>query len=160
MNLHYTAIYDSPIAPLFLSVTGDGRIDWCDSVPPPQEWEAIPDYEACSRPMRELQEYFLGKRREFSVMPVIEGDSFSAQALQSMTQIPYGQTCTYGELAEVAGNPHAARAAGNAAAHNHILIFIPCHRIVPSGGGIGRYRLGFDAKQYLLSREGSLETTG
>ena len=71
--------------------------------------------------------------------------------------MPYGQVVTYGELAEMAGSPRAARAAGSACATNPLGILIPCHRVVPASGGVGSfgsYAGGREMKRWLLELEG------
>jgi len=165
----YSAIYDSPIGPLFIAVDTAGSVCWCDAVPPPDYWLCRPDWEACGKLIGELQEYFLGNRKQFTLPLNLPGSGFTRGVYQAMTEIPYGSVISYRKLAEAAGSDNAARAAGNAAAENHLLIVIPCHRVVPSrffasfsAGGPdsanrenpGRYRAGgSDAKRYLLRLE-------
>ena len=74
-----------------------------------------------------------------------------------MSGVPYGETVTYGGLAELAGFPKAARAAGTACSTNPLAMFIPCHRVVPASGGIGRYGGGESMKRALLELEGVVE---
>ncbi len=177
-NTIYSAIYDSPIGPLFLAVDTAGSVCWCDAVPPPENWLCRPDWEACGKLIGELQEYFLGSRKQFTLPRNLPGTGFTRDVYQAMTEIPYGSVISYTKLAEAAGSGKAARAAGNAAAENHLLIVIPCHRVVPSrfyasyaayaadaadaADGTdsayrenpGRYRAGGgDAKRYLLRLE-------
>jgi methylated-DNA-[protein]-cysteine S-methyltransferase len=82
-------------------------------------------------------------------------DGFHRDCLLALVDVPYGQTVTYGELAEHAGRPRAARAAGTACASNPLPIVIPCHRVLPASGGVGNY--GFHGPRYkerLLALEG------
>jgi methylated-DNA-[protein]-cysteine S-methyltransferase len=107
---------------------------------------------------RELEDYFEGRRQKFDV-PVdwsLTPPGFRNRALHAVARIPYGKTKTYGEIAKQAGNPRAFRAAGSACGYNPIPLVVPCHRVVPSSGGIGQYGGGPEMKQALLDREGAL----
>lgn len=87
--------------------------------------------------------------------------SFQQQVLRAAVSIPYGQTWTYGELAEEVGAPRAARAVGTALSRNPVPLLIPCHRVVRSGGDIGQYGMGGrPIKKRLLRREGALDARG
>lgn len=118
--------------------------------------------EILDQAVQQFSEYFAGERKEIEVPidPDVEkmlaGDSFRARALTALREIPYGEVVSYGELAERAGSPRAARAAGTACATNPLAIIVPCHRVVPAGGGIGSYGGGEDMKRELLALEGSL----
>ena len=79
---------------------------------------------------------------------------FHQEVLRATARIPRGEVRTYGELAEVVGRPRAARAVGTAMARNPIPLLIPCHRVVPSSGGVGNYGFGGDLKAKLLANEG------
>ena len=112
------------------------------------------------RAAAQLDEYFAGKRRHFSVpvaMPGINPESFTARARTHLLDIPFGDTWTYGDLAAACGSPGAARAAGSACAMNPVPIIVPCHRIVPASGGIGNYSGGQGdgrkIKRWLLEHE-------
>jgi O-6-methylguanine DNA methyltransferase len=102
---------------------------------------------------RELEEYFEGKRKAFSVAYVVEGSAFFERLWKAALAVPYGKTATYAELASAAGNPKAARAAGGAMAANPLPILIPCHRIVYSHGKRQQYQGGEAMKEYLLEIE-------
>ena len=107
---------------------------------------------------RELEDYFEGRRHEFDV-PVdwsLTSPGFRSRALHAVARIPYGNVKTYAEIAKSAGNPRAFRAAGTACGHNPIPLIVPCHRVVPSSGGIGNYGGGPEMKRALLDFEGAL----
>lgn len=106
------------------------------------------------RARRQLDEYFEGRRRSFDV----ELDwrltaGFRREVLRATALIPYGQTASYKEVATRAGNPAAVRAAGTALATNPLPIVVPCHRVLRSGGALGAYRGGVEAKARLLGLE-------
>jgi methylated-DNA-[protein]-cysteine S-methyltransferase len=106
---------------------------------------------------RELDEYFQGRRRDFD-QPVdwrlVHGGFFEA-ILRATAEIDYGQTVSYREIAERAGNAKAVRAAGNGLGSNPVPIVVPCHRVVATGGGLGGYTGGVERKQTLLALEGA-----
>lgn len=101
----------------------------------------------------QLNEYFSGRRMEFDLPLFYESTPFREAVLDAMQEIPYGETVTYAQLAEAVGSPRASRAVGSACATNPIPIIIPCHRVVPSTGGIGSYAYGTMTKRKLLELE-------
>ena len=108
---------------------------------------------------RQLDAWFAGKRHAFDVDLDLEGiDGFRRLALETLArEVGWGETVTYGELADLAGRPRAARAAGSAMRDNPLPFVIPCHRVVAAGGRIGGYGGGRNAvalKRKLLEREG------
>jgi methylated-DNA-[protein]-cysteine S-methyltransferase len=106
---------------------------------------------------RELEAYFGGKLQQFDLpidWSVTRG--FTRGVLEATAAVPFGRVATYGEVAASAGSPRAARAAGNALHINPIPIVVPCHRIVPASGGIGKYGGGEDRKKFLLELEGAV----
>lgn len=105
--------------------------------------------------VRELREYFAGKRRSFEVALHLEGTEFQERAWAAMLKIPYGATISYATQARMIGNPRATRAVGTANGANPIPIIVPCHRVIASDGSLGGYALGLAMKQRLLALEGS-----
>lgn len=103
----------------------------------------------------QLNGYFSGKRREFDLPLSYGGSEFRVSVLDALREIPYGEIRTYAEIAEAVGSPKAYRAVGTACAENPIPIIIPCHRVVPSSGGIGNYTGGSSMKRRLLDFEGA-----
>ena len=106
---------------------------------------------------RELDAYFRGMRHDFDLpidWSLVHG--FTRGVLQATARVPFGSVATYGEVAASAGSPRAYRAAGNALHINPIPIVVPCHRVVPASGGIGKYGGGEERKEYLLDLEGAL----
>ncbi|MGN1272803.1 MAG: methylated-DNA--[protein]-cysteine S-methyltransferase [Lactobacillus sp.] len=103
----------------------------------------------------ELEEYFAGKRKEFDLPLRAEGTDFQKKVWEQLRKIPYGETRTYGEVAQMMGNPKASRAIGMANHNNPILILTPCHRVIGSDGSLTGYAAGIEAKKYLLDFESS-----
>jgi methylated-DNA-[protein]-cysteine S-methyltransferase len=103
---------------------------------------------------RELEEYFAGRRRVFGLtLDLSLSKGFRQLVQRHLPEIGYGQTRTYGQVAELAGNPRAVRAVGTACATNPLPVVVPCHRVVRSDGAIGGYIGGPDAKAALLRLE-------
>jgi methylated-DNA-[protein]-cysteine S-methyltransferase len=105
---------------------------------------------------RELDEYFGHDRRSFGIpldWRLVTG--FRREVLRATEQIPYGRTASYRDVATTAGSPNAVRAAGSALATNPLPIVVPCHRVLRTGGGLGQYRGGPEAKAQLLTLEGA-----
>ena len=106
---------------------------------------------------RQLEDYFAGRRRDFSVAVDWSGTGgFYRKALEAAARIPYGRTSSYSDVAAVAGSPRAARAVGTAMATNPVALVIPCHRVVRADGGRGPYGGGPAAKELLLDLEASV----
>lgn len=107
---------------------------------------------------RELDEYFAGRRRAFTIradLTYADAGRFPRRVLDALTrEVPWGETVTYGELADMAGAPRAARAVGNVMAHNPVPIVIPCHRVVAASGIGGYGAAGVATKRALLAIEG------
>ena len=110
---------------------------------------------------RQLDDYFAHRRTPFD-LPVDWSLSagFRRSVLQVLVDVPYGQVVTYRDLAERTGRPAASRAVGGAMASNPVLIIVPCHRVLQTGGGLGGYSGagGLDTKRTLLVLEGALLT--
>jgi methylated-DNA-[protein]-cysteine S-methyltransferase len=106
---------------------------------------------------RELDAYFEGRLHDFEAP--VDGRlsrGFRNRALHAVARIPYGETRNYGEIARAAGNPRAFRATGSACGSNPVPLIVPCHRVVPSTGGVGNYGGGPEMKRALLEFEGAL----
>lgn len=102
---------------------------------------------------RQLEEYFAGSRTEFDLPLAAEGTSFQQTVWAALSEIPYGETWSYGELAEHIGRPGAARAVGLANGRNPISVVVPCHRVVGSTGSLTGYGGGIERKRTLLDLE-------
>jgi AraC family transcriptional regulator of adaptative response/methylated-DNA-[protein]-cysteine methyltransferase len=106
----------------------------------------------------QLDEYFAGRRREFSVPMHAPGTAFQMRVWDALRRIPCGTTTSYGRLAEAIGQPNAVRAVARANGDNRIAILIPCHRVIGSHGELVGYGGGLWRKQKLLELEGKTET--
>ncbi|MGW5721697.1 methylated-DNA--[protein]-cysteine S-methyltransferase [Amycolatopsis sp. NPDC003865] len=101
----------------------------------------------------QLAEYFAGRRREFDLPLAFRGTPFQRSVWAALLDIPYGETASYGELAQLLGKPAAARAVGLANGKNPISIIVPCHRVIGSTGSLTGYGGGLERKRYLLDFE-------
>lgn len=102
----------------------------------------------------QLQEYFAGKRREFDLPLAPQGTEFQLKVWKSLSDIPYGETRTYAQIAQAVGNPKGFRAVGLANNKNPLPIVVPCHRVIGTGGRLVGYAAGIKVKRYLLELEG------
>jgi methylated-DNA-[protein]-cysteine S-methyltransferase len=102
----------------------------------------------------ELKSYFRGEPVIFTTALDVKGTEFQKKVWRVLMKIPYGNVRSYKWVAERAGNPAAARAAGSAVGANRVPIIIPCHRVIESSGGLGGYACGLDVKRALLRVEG------
>ena len=143
--------YETPLGPIFLVAENEKLI-----------YAAFDDYlfntviketPLLKLANRQLQEYFLGERKEFTIPLSFSGTPFQESVWHGLLSIPYGKTLSYQELAELIKHPRAARAVGNANHKNPISIFVPCHRVIRTGGALGGYGGGLDRKAYLLNLE-------
>jgi len=104
--------------------------------------------------LRQLAQYFAGTRRDFELPLAPRGTPFQERVWQALTEIPYGATWSYGQLAKRIGNPKASRAVGLANGSNPISILVPCHRVIGADGSLTGYGGGIERKQWLLAHEG------
>ncbi|UVI37723.1 methylated-DNA--[protein]-cysteine S-methyltransferase [Brevibacterium spongiae] len=111
------------------------------------------DLEIFSRTATQLGEYFAGERTEFNVPLAAQGTEFQRAVWRALTEIPYGRTAGYGELAANLGRPNAARAVGAANGKNPISIIVPCHRVIGADGSMTGYAWGEANKRHLLTLE-------
>jgi methylated-DNA-[protein]-cysteine S-methyltransferase len=150
-------VLETPIGPLLLA----GERDAIQHIRFPQKGKAAkpdPDWqEGSSAPVREavkqLREYFAGRRTEFDLPLSPEGTAFQRTVWKHLQEIPYGETISYGELARRVGNPKASRAVGAANGKNPIPIVIPCHRVIGANGKLTGFGGGLPVKEALLLLE-------
>jgi methylated-DNA-[protein]-cysteine S-methyltransferase len=153
---HLFTTIDSPIGELLL--VGDGhalhRLHM-QSCPRPAtidpRWQRADA--AFADPRRQLSEYFDRARHTFDLRLAPVGNSFELRVWKELCDIPYGETRSYGRIAKVLGQPHAARAVGLANARNPIAVIVPCHRVIGSDGSLTGYGGGLERKRLLLELE-------
>ncbi len=105
---------------------------------------------------KELEEYFARKRQLFTIPIAAEGTPFQQRVWEGLLQIPYGETRSYAELAQMINAPKAARAVGSANGQNPLPILIPCHRVIRQDGSLGGFSSGLENKIKLLEIENAL----
>lgn len=153
---HHTVI-DSPYGPLTLVADDDGALCGLYMVDqrhrPPEENFGTPDDTPFAETTAQLQAYFTGELKEFTVQLRLHGTPFQQTVWDQLRRIPYGETRSYGDLADALGNPGASRAVGLANGKNPIGIIVPCHRVVGANGSLTGYGGGLDRKQRLLDFE-------
>lgn len=118
---------------------------------PEKEW--VENKKAFKAIITQFDEYFLGKRKVFSLPLNPIGTKFQKSVWQELQKIPYGETTNYGELARRIGNPKASRAVGAANGKNPIAIIIPCHRVIGKDGSLTGFGGGLPVKEHLLELE-------
>jgi len=102
---------------------------------------------------QQLQQYFAGSLTQFSLPLSANGTAFQQQVWQSLCQLPFGQTCSYADIARQIANPKAVRAVGAANGKNPIAIVVPCHRVIGANGTLTGYAGGLQNKAWLLNHE-------
>jgi len=149
-------VIDSPYGPLTL-VADDGVLCGLYMVGqrhrPQEENFGERDDTLFDEAEAQLKAYFAGELKEFTLELRMAGTPFQRSAWDQLRQIPYGETRTYGELAEALGNVGASRAVGLANGKNPIGIIVPCHRVVGANGSLTGYGGGLDRKKRLLDFE-------
>jgi methylated-DNA-[protein]-cysteine S-methyltransferase len=149
------ATLDSPIGRLVLEATDTALTHiWLPGSAAPQAAAASRPGGVMAAALRQLREYFSGRRRVFDLPLELSGTSFQCEVWETLADVPYGITVSYAELAEMVGRPRAFRAVGQANGANPIPIILPCHRVLASGGRIGGYGGGLAMKRRLLALEG------
>ena len=105
----------------------------------------------------QLQEYFIGKRTEFTFKLNPKGTEFQKKVWQELLQIPYGKTCSYLELSKKLGDVKAIRAVASANGKNPLWIVVPCHRVIGTDGSLTGYAGGLWRKKWLLEHENPIK---
>ncbi|MFJ2768899.1 methylated-DNA--[protein]-cysteine S-methyltransferase [Streptomyces sp. NPDC087300] len=153
-------VIDSPYGPLTLVAT-DGVLSGLYMTEqrhrPPQETFGDRDPAPFGEAISQLAGYFAGELTEFDLPLRLAGTPFQQSVWQELRRIPYGETRSYGQLAEALGKPNASRAVGLANGKNPIGVIVPCHRVVGADGSLTGYGGGLDRKRQLLAFEGGTE---
>ncbi|GGX90199.1 methylated-DNA--[protein]-cysteine S-methyltransferase [Streptomyces anandii] len=149
-------VTDSPYGPLTL-VAEDGVLCGLYMTDqrhrPPEETFGDPDDTPFTEAKEQLEAYFAGDLRTFTLELHLNGTPFQRSVWERLRAIPYGETRSYGQLADALGSPGASRAVGLANGRNPIGIIVPCHRVIGAGGGLTGYGGGLARKQRLLDFE-------
>ncbi|ANZ15473.1 methylated-DNA--[protein]-cysteine S-methyltransferase [Streptomyces noursei] len=158
-SVTHTVLDDTPVGPLTLVAHGDalsGLYMTDQRHRPPQETfgtPADPDEPPFAATIAQLRAYFRGELTTFDLPLALHGTPFQRRVWAALCTIPYGETLSYGQLAERLGNPTASRAVGLANGRNPIGIIVPCHRVVGANGSLTGYGGGLDRKRRLLDFE-------
>jgi len=158
-----SAVMDSPMGELTIVVSDAGlrailwpseragRVTFAEAVESGQ-------HPIIEQTIEQLGEYLAGERETFDLPLDLVGTDFQKDVWAGLEKIPFGQTQSYGELADQLDKPGAARAVGSATGRNPISIVVPCHRLVGSSGKLTGFAGGIDTKQWLLTHEGDEST--
>jgi methylated-DNA-[protein]-cysteine S-methyltransferase len=157
--MNYYTHADSPIGRLLLRSDGEVLTGLYMDVPDRpvcgiETWTQNAAIGPLPDTIGQLGEYFLGKRRDFDLPMRLDGTEFQRGVWQVLTEIPYGVTWSYGQLARRIGNPNASRAVGLANGRNPVSILVPCHRVIGADGSLTGYGGGVERKRWLLAHEG------
>lgn len=145
----------TPIGNLLVAGDAEGlreiRFEREGSNEPDPSWTR--DDEALAEPVEQLKAYFAGELRNFDLLLAPEGTPFQLSVWSALSEIPYGETTSYGAVAEKIGRPSASRAVGAANGANPLPIVLPCHRVIGSNGALVGFGGGLDVKEALLDAE-------
>jgi methylated-DNA-[protein]-cysteine S-methyltransferase len=172
MTVVYGAEMESPIGPLLLAATDQGLCnihfgglddsletlkDWSKKQLEGSEGEIVPvgtaDHPVLKEAFSQLQAYFERKLQTFSLPLHMAGTPFQLKVWEVLREVPYGETCTYKDIALAIGQPGAMRAVGGANNRNPVPIVVPCHRVIGAGGKLVGYGGGLPVKIALLDLE-------
>lgn len=158
-TVYFCRIDSSVVGPLLLAATARGLRYvhfYKGTLPPPGKDEVwIESPEHLHPYTSQLEAYFRGELRAFTFELDLVGTQFQKDCWQALLRIPYGKTCSYGDIASAIGRPNAFRAVGQANHDNPIAIVVPCHRVLGANGTLTGYGGGLSTKEKLLCLEGA-----
>ncbi|GAA0227402.1 methylated-DNA--[protein]-cysteine S-methyltransferase [Metaclostridioides mangenotii] len=146
-------IYETEIGELAIADNGKAITELYFKNKIDVEGKNIEETELIKKAFNEFKEYLSGAKKNFDIPLEPEGTEFQLKVWEALKSIPYGETCSYKDIAEKVGSPKAYRAVGLANNKNPISIFIPCHRVIGSNGKLVGYGGGLDVKEFLLKLE-------
>lgn len=148
----HTATIATPVGSVRITVA-DGVVAAVDHVQDPPD-DVVPKDRLLQRAIRQIGEYFAGKRRRFDLPMAPAASPFQARVRQAIIDIPYGEAASYGGLAHILNS--GPRAVGQACGRNDLVLLVPCHRVIAAGGALGGYgsTSGLERKRRLLAFEG------
>ena len=163
----YTGEIQSPAGPLSFAVDEDGalmRLHFVESDHglvmeedlEDEGYTVVKDDARTASVREELAEYANGQRKTFEVPLSLSGSEWQKKVWMELTRIPFGETRSYGEIADALGHPGAARAVGSANARNVLPVVVPCHRVIAADGTLGGFNGGLHLKERLLEHENSV----
>ena len=152
MEALYTAFYSSPIGLIEINSTDKAisSVLFVEQKSTPTS-DILPDCMAAC--IEQLDEYFKGGRKNFTLPMLMEGTAFQQQVWQELTSVPFGKTTSYIALARKLKNPNAVRAIGSTNSKNKLCILLPCHRVIGNDGNLVGYAGGLWRKRWLLEHE-------
>ncbi len=154
-----SVLYRSPDGPLELTVSDIGvqEVNWIGAPPSsaPQDEDSGPQQSLglMADLVTQLDEYFAGERKEFDLPLDLQGTEFQKEVWEGLVKIPYGETVSYSQQAEMLGRSGSERAVASANGKNPVAIVLPCHRVIGADGSLRGYNGGLAAKQALLDLE-------
>ena len=160
----YVDMVESPAGPLAFATNDSGALLWLQLTEGEYAWtveqelqregyDVRRDPNPTARAREELLEYAAGARQNFEVPFVLIGSEWQKAVWRALTLIPFGETRSYAEVAEMVGRPKAARAVGKANATNRLPLVVPCHRVIGANGTLTGFTGGLHLKTRLLEHE-------
>ena len=161
----YLDTVDTPAGPLTFAVAEEGALvrahfeeskndsDIEDGLLADGYESFVQDSGRTERLRREISEYYSGGRREFTVKLAASGTPWQRKVWEALRNIPFGETRSYSQVADMVGSPGAARAVGGANACNRVPLVVPCHRVIAADGSLGGFNGGLHLKKRLLEHE-------
>lgn len=151
-----SSVISSPLGGIRITADSDAirEVEFCeDKLSPPAKQGKDASSKLIGEAIIQLEAYFEGKLRDFSLPLAPEGTAFQQRIWELLQEVPFGQTLSYAALSSKHGDPKAIRAVGTANGANPIAIVIPCHRIIGSDGSLTGYASGLFRKKWLLEHE-------
>jgi len=149
----YVTYYHSPIGWIEINTTAEAvvKVTFLDEQVP--ETVIKDEHPLLKKTVKQLDEYFKGKRKEFDLPILLKATEFGLNVLKQVNTIPYGTTQSYKEIAKAIGNEKAVRAVGSSNRKNNLLLIVPCHRVIASDHSLSGYAGGIWRKEWLLNNE-------
>ena len=152
-KIKYKSYYDSPLGVIELTATENGISSLYFVEKKQKDITSNKILEDC---VKQLEEYFQNKRKDFSLPLDMQGTEFQKKVWKELLNIPFGKTISYLQLAKRLGDEKSIRAVGGANGKNSVSIIVPCHRVIGANGTLVGYGGGLDKKKWLLEFEGAL----
>jgi methylated-DNA-[protein]-cysteine S-methyltransferase len=154
----FRAYFQSPIGVMEIQAT-QNHVHSIRFLAPNEEFKQVVENDMTRLCAAQLEEYFTGLRKDFSIQTHQEGTDFMQEVWDDVKDIPYAKTASYADLAKLAGDENLTRAVGSANGKNQLAIIVPCHRVIGSNGKLTGYAWGLSRKQWLLDHEAKVNNT-